>query len=221
MVFPRKCVGCGRHGNWLCADCAAAVHWLTPPLCDCCGREVGAGSRCQECARDRPKIDGIRACSRFEGAIRQAIHRLKYGGQRALAEPLAELLVQVARQLPPADAVVPVPLHPARERRRGYNQSALLAAELGRRLDLPLELAARRVRETRDQVELDRRARQANVKGAFACADLATIAGRRLLLIDDVCTTGSTLLACAEPLVRAGAASVWGLTIARQDEERT
>jgi ComF family protein len=221
VVFPRKCVGCGRHGDWLCAGCADAVHWLKPPLCDCCGREIGAGSRCQECARERPRIDGIRACSRFEGAIRQAIHRLKYGGQRSLAQPLAELQVQVARQLPRADAVVPVPLHPARERRRGYNQSALLATELAGLMGLPLEPAARRVRETEDQVKLDRRARQANVKGAFACLDPSAIAGRRLLLVDDVCTTGSTLLACAEPMLRAGAAGVWGLVVARQDEERT
>src|SRR5947209_6725054 len=134
VLFPRTCVECGRRGEWICFDCSAAVHWMTPPLCECCGREVGAGSRCQECARARPRITGIRACSRYEGAIRQAVHRLKYSSQRALADPLAALMEKTARGLPPADLVVPLPLHAARERARGYNQAGLLARELGRRL---------------------------------------------------------------------------------------
>jgi len=194
---------------------------MTPPLCECCGREVGAGDRCQDCARERPAINGIRAVSRYEGAVREAIHHLKYNGQRALAEPLAELLQRPAAGVPPADAIVPLPLHPSRERARGYNQSALLARELGRRLDVPVLAAARRIRETRDQIGLNRRERQANVRGAFACSKPEAVAGKHLLLVDDVCTTGSTLLACAEPLLKAKAASVWGLVVARQDYERT
>lgn len=221
ILFPRKCVQCGRGGEWICFACAAEMHWMTPPLCECCGREVGAGDRCQGCARDRPRIGGIRACTRFQGAVRDAVHRLKYNGQRALAEPLAEYLAKTAQALPPADALVPVPLHPSRERARGYNQSTLLAHELGRQMELPVIPALRRVRDTGAQVGLSRSERQANVKGAFACAGPGLAAGRRLLLIDDVCTTGSTLVACAEPLLRAKADSVWGLVIARQDYERT
>lgn len=194
---------------------------MTPPLCDCCGREVGAGTRCQDCARERPAIDGIRACSRFEGAIRQAVHRLKYNGQRTLAEPLGLFLARTASQMPAVDAVVPVPLHPSRERLRGYNQSALLARVLARHLGVPVVAATRRVRQTRDQIGLDRHQRRENVKGAFACTNSAVAAGRSLLLVDDVCTTGSTMLACAEPLRRAGATGVWGLVVARQDDERT
>jgi ComF family protein len=194
---------------------------MTPPLCECCGREVGGSNRCQDCARSRPRIDGIRAASRFEGVVRTAVHRLKYNGQRALAEPLAELLAKTSHTLPVADGVVPLPLHQARERERGYNQSALLATELGRRLDLPVLLAATRTRKTEDQIGLRRRQRQVNVKGAFACSRPELVAGRNLLLVDDVCTTGSTLLSCAEPLLQAGAAGVWGLVVARQDYERT
>ena len=194
---------------------------MKPPLCECCGREIGGGDRCQDCARQRPRIDGIRACSRFEGAVRSAVHGLKYRGQRALAQPLAELLAEPARALAPADAIVPLPLHSARERERGYNQSALLAAELGRILGLPVVPAVSRVRETQDQIGLSRGQRQRNVKDAFVCPRPELAAGRRLLLVDDVCTTGSTLLACAEPLVRAKAAAVWGLVVARQDYERT
>ncbi len=219
VLFPRKCVQCGQAGAWICARCTANVHWMTPPLCECCGREVGAGDRCQDCARERPVIDGIRAASRYEGAVRTAVHRLKYNGQRALSKPLAELLAHTASAVPRPDVIVPLPLHPRRERARGYNQAALLARELGQLLDLPVVPAAARTRETRDQIGLNRRERQANVHGAFDCA--SDVAGRRLLLVDDVCTTGATLLACAQPLLRAKAASVWAVVLARQDYERT
>src|SRR5579884_3205536 len=114
VVFPRACVECGCRGEWICPACLAAVHWMKPPLCECCGREVGAGNRCQECARGRPRIDGIRACGRFAGAIREAVHRLKYNGQRALAEPLAGFMAPLAGSLPDAHAIVPLPLHPKR-----------------------------------------------------------------------------------------------------------
>lgn len=221
VLFPRRCVHCGRHGAWLCDACSAAVHWMQPPLCECCGREVGGGNRCQQCARERLHIDGIRACSRFEAGIREAIHGLKYSGRRALAAPLAELLAQTASGLEPADAIVSVPLHPKRERERGYNQSALLARELSHRLGAPVLPALKRVRHTSNQVGLNRRERQANVKAAFSCTQPSIVAGKRLLLVDDVCTTGSTLEACAEPLLRARAAAVWGLVVARQDDERT
>ncbi len=221
VLFPRKCVQCGLAGQWICFGCAAAVHWMEPPLCECCGREIGGVNRCQDCARERPRIGGIRACSRYEGAIRTAVHRLKYNGQRALAGPLAEFLSETARTLPPADVIAPLPLHVSRERERGYNQSALLTRELSRLLGAPVIDAVRRVRQTKEQVGLDRSRRQANVKGAFACPRPELVVGRHIVLVDDVCTTGSTLLACAEPLLRAGAASVWGLVVARQDYERT
>jgi ComF family protein len=221
LVFPRRCVQCDRAGAWICPACLEQVHWMKPPLCECCGREVGAGNRCQQCARERPKIDGIRACSRFEGAIQQAVYRLKYSGQRALAEPLADYLACLAEVLPRAEAIVPLPLHPKRERRRGYNQSLLLAQALGQRLGLPVRPLAARIKDTPSQVGKSRRERAVNVNGAFACTQPEQASGRRLLLVDDVCTTGSTLLACAEPLLRANAASVWGLVVARQDDERT
>jgi ComF family protein len=196
---------------------------MAPPFCAGCGREAPRSAppsfRCQDCARELPRIDGIRAAARYDGPIRSAVHRLKYDGRRAVAGQLAGYLAEAASDLP-ADAVVPLPLHPNRLRVRGYNQSELLAHELASRLGLPLLLAAQRVRETEDQIGKNRRQRQENVKGAFACADRDLVAGRHLLLVDDVCTTGSTLFACAAPLLKAGAASVWGLAIARQDSGR-
>lgn len=196
---------------------------MEPPFCAGCGREVWRGAqpgfRCQDCARDRPRIDGVRAAARYDGAIRTAVHRLKYDGRRAIAGQLAAYLAGAAADLP-ADAVIPLPLHPNRQRVRGYNQSELLARELATKLGLPLVLAAERIRETEDQIGKNRRQRQLNVHGAFACLDPPLVASRRLLLVDDVCTTGSTLFACAEPLLKAGAAAVWGLAVARQDSGR-
>ncbi|MGH2365338.1 MAG: ComF family protein [Chloroflexota bacterium] len=164
----------------------------------------------------------MRAAARYELLLREAIHRLKYSGHRGLAVELAAWLeVAAAAYMDQVEALVPVPLHPARQRARGYNQSALLARELGQRCHMPVEdeLLARVV-DTRDQVKLTRVERQRNVRGAFACARPSAVAGRSLLLVDDVCTTGSTLLACAAALTAAGAGSVRAVVLARQDAAR-
>lgn len=159
----------------------------------------------------------MRASCSYTGTAGQAVRRLKYHQERYLAEPLAALLVEVLRARPLAvDALVPVPLDRSRARERGYNQSALLAAPVGLALALPvLSSALLRTRATRSQVGLSARARRANVRGAFACAESEVVAGRRLLLVDDVMTTGATLEACAEALVAAGAVGVYGLVVAR------
>jgi ComF family protein len=142
---------------------------------------------------------------------------LKYEGQRHLARPLSELLLDCLAARPLAvDLLVPVPLDRGRGRERGYNQSALLAEPIGRALGLPLLAGAlRRTRATRPQVGLSARERRANVRGAFACADPSAVEGRRVLVVDDVMTTGATLEACADALTAAGAAVVYGLVVAR------
>jgi ComF family protein len=171
---------------------------------------------CPHCRHAPLEINGIRSAVIFEGPIREAIHHLKYNGRTSLAEPLGELLIEYWRANPlPADLIVPVPLHQARLRERGYNQSTLLGERLARASGLPLvESALRRVKATVPQITLTAAQRQANVQDAFeARAEL--VQGQRVLLIDDVCTTGSTLEACQRALKRAGAQSVWALTLAR------
>jgi ComF family protein len=161
-------------------------------------------------------IESIRAVALFDGPLRHAIHALKYRRLSALAEPLGDLLADFWIQAPErADAVVPVPLHAARQRERGYNQAALLAHRVGRRAGAPVHPnALRRVRATAVQMSLNASDRKTNVAGAFECADQA-MRGKQVLLIDDVCTTGATLDACAVALRSAGAASVRGLALAR------
>jgi ComF family protein len=152
----------------------------------------------------------------FEGSLRQAIHAFKYSGQSSLAEPLGELLVSYWAESPlPVDSLVPVPLHPTRQRQRGYNQSSLLATRLAAAAHLPLvEGCLVRVRATASQMTLGVPERQRNVEGAFRCVD-SRLAGQRVLLVDDVCTSACTLGACSTALCESGVASVWALTLAR------
>jgi ComF family protein len=148
--------------------------------------------------------------------MREAIHRLKYSNSRDLAAPLGEMMVSYWQDVHlPADVIIPVPLHSRRLRDRGYNQSALLARELGKGVGLPvLENALVRVRETSPQVDLNAEERKENVRGAFHCPD-DQLAGKRVLLVDDVYTTGATLEACNLALKQQSVRTVWALTLAR------
>jgi ComF family protein len=207
FVFPDSCVACGaalgRGERHLCRRCwsglGPAVHTI----------ELGAASRGGRVEDDRP------ACYLlpFAGATRALIHALKYGRRTSVAPSLIGAVepALVALPFPPADVIVPVPLHAVRRRERGFNQARLLAAEIARRLETPLDDGLVRARPTADQTGLDRAARLANVRRAFAATGLR---GARVLLVDDVVTTGATLSAAAAALLDAGALSVGCLAVA-------
>jgi ComF family protein len=219
LVFPPRCVGCRRAGVWFCPDCLTQVRPIPLPICRICGDRVFAADLCVSCRQAPPAIDGIRSVTLHQGPVRKAIHGFKYRRQRDLAPVLGSLLADyLILNPPPGDLLAPVPLHPGRQRQRGYNQSILLARALTEALPhagLSVnDTALRRVRATASQTNLDRHQRKQNVAGAFACAD-GSLASRRVLLIDDVCTTGATLEACALACRQAGAASVWALTVTR------
>lgn len=217
LLFPPRCVGCRRPGSWLCPKCRRGIKRITGPLCPCCGRPVTQSGRlCSTCRRKAPPIGGIRSAAYFEGVLREAIHRFKYRGGQVLARPLGQLMTErwSAYHIP-AEVLIPVPLHPTRLAERGYNQATLLARELGAAIGLPVETDSLvRIRATAPQVTLDAAARQENVQGAFRCLD-DRMADRRVVLIDDLCTTGATLSACSTALQEVGAASVWAYTLAR------
>jgi ComF family protein len=167
-------------------------------------------------------IEGIRSVVLFQGGARQAIHQLKYRDRQSLAVSLARLMAEYWQVSPlPADLLISVPLYPARQRERGYNQAELLARALGRMISLPVMSGGlKRVRNTRPQMSLDATDRRENVRGAFVYQpskerDNNPIRDRRVLVVDDVCTTGSTLEACSLALKTAGASAVWGFTLAR------
>ena len=218
FLFPPHCLGCGREGDFLCIRCCRALPRLLPPLCPKCSRPLVQEDRCPICQRWRLEINSIRSPFLFQGVVRQAIHQLKYNNFKALAFPLAQLLAEYVETRPlPVEVIVPIPLHPCRLRQRGYNQSALLARELGRLTSLPVvEDSLSRLRDTPAQVRApNAEIRRSNVVGVFACRD-EKLKGKQVLLIDDVCTTGATLDSCAIALNRAGASSVWGLALARE-----
>jgi len=218
LLFPRWCLGCGKEGDFICGDCRRDLPVIAPPVCLRCGRPLTHSAACHDWPDTPDGIDGIRSPFAFEGVIRRAVHELKYRNLRALVPLLSGMLYGylVANPLP-ADVLVPVPLHPKRLRERGYNQSALLAEELGRLCVLPV--AANGLLRRHYTGPQARSAgiseRQKNVAGAFACSD-ERFRGQRVLLIDDVSTSGATLNACAGALKAAGATQVWGLTVARE-----
>jgi ComF family protein len=162
-------------------------------------------------------IDGIRSASYFEdNPIRLAIHFLKYRNHKAVAAILAAILAEAYQRYQlAANIIIPVPLHPSRLHERGYNQSELLARAMAVILKLPVNSQAlQRTRQTKSQMTLGVNERHQNVAGAFICAN-SDLSGQKILLIDDVCTTGSTLDACAQALKKSGVAAVWGLTLAK------
>jgi len=216
--FPRRCVGCGKVGSFLCLECLGKLPRLLPPLCPNCGRPQASGIVCPDCRQRQTEIDGIRSLFRFDEVIRKVIHQLKYRNLKAISPCLAELLADYLVSNPlPGEALVCVPLHPRRLRERGYNQSSLLARELGRRIDLPvIENCLIRVKQAQPQVRaVDVEERWRNVADAFVCRD-ERVRGKQILLIDDVCTSGATLESCAAALKSKGATSIWGLTLARE-----
>lgn len=191
-------------------------------ICSRCGRfhDIppfgGLEITCQDCRRKPLLLNRMRASLRYAEPTSSIIHRFKYEGLFALAEPLARFLIDgwPAWSQPP-DLMLPIPLHPRRMRRRGYNQSELLARPLGKAKGIPTEPELlRRTRHTMPQVGLGPDERHDNVRGAFT-ADASGVRGRHVLLIDDVLTTGATMSAAAEALLDAGAASVAAYCLAR------
>jgi ComF family protein len=216
LIYPPRCPGCGRIGSTFCDACRAQVEYVLQPVCRRCGVPLLQEGLCQRCRTLPSSLDGILAVAVFADPIRQAIHALKYENNTTLARPLGKMMVDAWQRssLPVTDLVVPVPLHTRRQAERGYNQSSLLARVVSRGLGLPVDdRTLVRLRATPPQVGLSRTERHHNVEGAFAC--LGPLHGKTVLVVDDVCTTGATLEACAVALRARGATGVWAFTLAR------
>ncbi|KUK41179.1 MAG: Phosphoribosyltransferase [Clostridia bacterium 62_21] len=226
LLFPctPQCPLCGSRGTeGVCEVCRQVLAvFRRRGVCACCGRypergEVPPGALCAICRKVSWPFVAARGAGPFESLLRKAIHRFKYGGRRSLAPVLGELMAEAAREeslFRAVEVCVPVPLTPARLNARGFNQAELLAREVGRRLGLEVVGALARVRETPPQVGLTRGGRAANIEGALVPLSTHGVRGRRVLLVDDVFTTGATAAASARALLRGGALEVYVLTAA-------
>ncbi len=224
VLLAPACAACARSlvqpsRGPVCAECWDAIPVIAPPVCDACGdpvlswRVIGSDAgRCGRCRTRAGQVLRARAIGRYEGSLRSIVHALKYDGRRSLAPKLAALLTRCGAELiEGADVAVPVPLHPARRRARGFNQ----AEELAGPMPLPMLHALERIRRTPSQTDLPEAQRFGNVRGAFVIRRRANVQGSVVVLVDDVSTTGATLDACARVLLDAGAREVRALTAAR------
>jgi ComF family protein len=203
----------------------ALLDLIFPPKCEVC-RQPGRDALCPECCRQikflRPQL-GVYSAAVYDGVVKEALHRFKFQGRQGLAEPLGVLLVQYLSQAPglkmsEVEALVPVPLHRKRLRQRGYNQAELLARVIGRYYDKPVVTALERQRNTHAQFDLPRQERFTNLKEAFRVGDRAAVQNRKVMLVDDIYTTGSTVGECVRALKTAGARRIEILTLSRAVE---
>ncbi|MBM3472783.1 MAG: ComF family protein [Armatimonadetes bacterium] len=233
LVFPPRCQVCRAFSRLpLCESCRAGFETIREPLCECCGRPFDpraiARESCPDCAPGRRRLSGARSFGIHVGRLRDAVNALKFRGRLRLVEPLGELLSQVLRAEPPVglsldprpEAIVPVPLHPARRRERGFDQAERLAAILSAATGIPLrEGLLVRTRYTNPQIGLGPAERRQNVKGAFALRYPLPTSAPMILLVDDVYTTGATLEECARTLDPKRAGKVFAVTVTRAAPE--
>jgi competence protein ComFC len=226
--FPTSCKACGRlleerGERVLCRGCLDEIVPVRPTACPRCGRSFEGEAEphlCGDCLTEPPAFTVNRSCAPYRGRLKDALLLFKYRKYRPLGRDLARFVHETHRRdedlWAGVDALVPVPLHPLRARERGYNQAAVLARELGRLRGLECDgKILRKVRNAPPQTSLERAGRLMSVRGAYRVERPDRVRGRTLMLVDDVCTTGSTLRECAAVLAAAGAKEVRAITVAR------
>jgi ComF family protein len=227
ILFPECCLGCGvrlagRQPLVFCHICMDDVHYLEPPLCTCCGKPfdkaAGASHYCSQCLTRQYHYKQARAAVKYLEPVAKAVRQFKYGAKTSGLSTFANLMHQYLQchPLPEVDAIIPVPLHKKRLRQRGFNQALVLTRNFFPQDQNKIEpLILKRHAWTHPQTGLNRTARKRNVKNAFAVRQPGKIKDKRILLVDDVYTTGATVNECARILNRNGALEVHVLTLAR------
>lgn len=225
LFFPKICGGCGRFGTYLCKKCTNEI-LQTDLVCPNCEKPA-IGGKCHPLCHKKYGLDGLWSLGIYQNPLRKVIQKLKYKFVADVAESLVDLMIEYWAKYTPAFideikrdrgvgwVVVPVPLHPRREKWRGFNQSALLGQILSKKLGLEYQELLQRTKHTKPQVGLASWERKKNIKNAFSLSSNHEPLTMNYLLIDDVWTTGSTLKECCYVLKRAGAQKVWAITLAR------
>ena len=233
-LYPPRCRACagrihGRDAEYFCSACRSQVQIVAHPLCPICGRPFpdasGDDHTCGTCLTREPQFTRARAWACYpheeleKHPLRQVVQKFKYGRKVSLGKPLGRLLALGCRDFLQGshfDLILPVPLHPKRLRWRGFNQSGLLARQVSRATGVPMDpFVLLREKETLPQTQLSEEERRRNVRGAFALNPQRSVDGKRILLVDDVYTSGATVNECSRTLNRAGAKEVIVLTLAR------
>ena len=229
ILFPRTCFSCGKDLDWdatfpLCPTCENGLTLPGPLICARCGVVLKSGGahcfHCRGSKEDTFKCKIIRSACNFNEFSRGLVHALKYQGADYVAPYMGEFMARrfsMFTQFADVNLVIPVPLYKARLKKRGYNQSELLARAFCKAANLTLDTTSLlRVRDTQSQTHLGRKERQENMADAFTVSNPPTVKGKTILLIDDVATTGATLEACAQALRKAGAKRIMAFTFARE-----
>ena len=216
LIFPVRCDGCGSEGGWFCEACAAKVQLQNAQVCPSCRCVSRGGRTCTNC---QSSLAGLRVAASYlkNPELAHAVKTLKYKFSLPLARNLGGILTRAVHSTAYGGerVIVPVPLHPRRQRWRGFNQAEMLARAVAAEIDLPLENLLVRTRNTPHQSKLARAARLQNLTNAFAIAPEHSPQNKTVILVDDVASTGTTLLECARTLKKSGAKEVWGLVLAR------
>lgn len=217
LLFPKKCVSCGKIGSYICKDCFSKIEFIEKPLCPVCERQAVGGKTHPGCL-SRFSLDGLVVACRYRGPISKAIQKIKYKWIWDIEKSLIDIIAANFWKfdVPAKITLVPVPLHKKRKNWRGFNQAEILARDLAKRYQQPyLDLLERKY-ETRTQVGLSKKDRKKNVEGAFVVKEqyLSKVAGGDFMLVDDVYTSGATMGECARVLKKAGAKSVWAIAVA-------
>ncbi len=220
LLFPQSCPLCNspsvNHKTApICPLCWENITPYNGPLCNRCGRPLVSDKSiiCGECITDEPFFKHTKYYGLYEGGLKEAIKLLKYHGIKRLSGPLSDLFFQL--QLPSVDVIIPVPLYEKGLRERGFNQSALLARHLSKRLKIPVVINSLiKNRDTQPQATLNAEERKRNVRGAFIVKNEEAIYKKDIMLIDDVLTTGATIMECSKVLKKAGAGDIYVITLA-------
>ncbi|MEA3471411.1 MAG: ComF family protein [Thermodesulfobacteriota bacterium] len=228
ILFPPRCIICGgspEEGGKspFCSECLSKINFIRPPLCPCCGLQFtdtgGVNHLCGDCISKKPLFSTARALGIYDKILLDTIHLFKYSGKILIGERMGTFMAEHrydSLNIGEFSLIIPVPLHPKKLRERGFNQSLILGRQLSKKFSIPLDFGTlkRRV-DTKPQVNLGKSERIKNVKGAFMVRQKERIAGERILLVDDVYTTGSTVNECARVLIEAKASTVAVLTLAK------
>jgi ComF family protein len=228
IIFPPRCISCDKvliseENRHFCSDCYSQISFVRSPICMQCGipfvSEDQNDHLCGECLTSKPGFSIARCVGRYETTLLHCIHQFKYREKIGYGKILGKLMAEYEYpmfKISDYSLIIPVPLHLKRLRERGFNQSVVLAREIAERFSLPIEfMMLKRHTYTEPQVNLGRKERESNVKGAFKVLDTGKISGEKIILVDDVYTTGSTVKECARVLMNCKAKDVAVLTLAR------